>query len=287
MAPTQRSTAGELPRSLRVIGIPCAGLLLVAFFLIRGFPYDQLGARIVQQIEHSQGARLTIGELAPVMQLAGPSLQATGVRATLSNGEMLQIDRALIRIAWSTSWLTGNPAVHVEFEGPVGGGVGTLEWNGSTAWNGTVWGVAISDPALSDLVPVVRLDGTLDATVDVRIGEPVSEGLIYFEVRDGSLALTPTMVSLPFDLFSGELELGKDGSLILESASLEGSTVSGTGSGKIAQAEIFEQAPVSLEFNLDIKPTHTKKLRDAGVRVNRNGPTKIRVSGTVAKPTIR
>jgi hypothetical protein len=88
-------------------------------------------------------------------------------------------------------------------------------------------------------------------------------------------------------LFSGKLELGGDGSLILESANLEGSTVSGTGSGEIAQAEIFEQAPVSLEFNLDIKPTHTKQLRDAGVRVNRNGPTKIRVSGTVAKPTIR
>ncbi len=44
---------------------------------------------------------------------------------------------------------------------------------------------------------------------------------------------------------------------------------------------------MSLEFNLDIKPAYTKKLREAGVRVNRNGPTKIRVSGTVAKPTIR
>ena len=165
--------------------------------------------------------------------------------------------------------------------------MGTLEWNGSTAWNGTVWGVAISDPALADFVPVLRLDGTLDATVDVRIGEPENEGLIYFEVRDGSLALTPTMVSLPFDLFSGELELGGDGSLILESANLEGSTVSGTASGKIARAEIFEQAPVSLEFNLDIKPAYSKQLRDAGIRVNRNGPTKIRVSGTVAKPTIR
>jgi type II secretion system protein N len=287
MAPTRQRAAGELPRPLLAIGVPCAGVLLIAFFLIRGFPYDQLGARIVGKIEHSQGVRLTIGELVPVMRLAGPALEATGVRATLSNGEMLQIDRTLIRAAWSTSWLTGDPAVHVELESPVGAGVGTLEWNGSTAWNGTVSDVAVSVPPLAGLIPVVRLDGELDATVDVRVGELETEGLIQFQVRDGSLTLPNTTVALPFELLHGELELGGDGYVTLESVEFEGSVVSGTGSGAIAHAESFGQAPVSIELDLEIQPALTKKLRAAGIRVSRDGPTKIRLSGTVDQPTIR
>jgi type II secretion system protein N len=262
-------------------------VLLIVFFLIRGFPYDQLGAQITRRIEQSQGVRLAIGELAPVMQLAGPALEGTGVRATFPSGDLLQIDRALVRAAWSTSWLTGDPAVHLELESPAGGAVGTLQWNGSTSWNGTVWDVEVGLPPLAALVPVVGLDGRLDASVDVRTGELGSEGTIYFEIRDGSLSLPKVSVALPFELFSGELELGGDDYLTLDSIQIEGSAVSGTGSGKIARAETFEQAPVSIEFELSIDPALSKKVRAAGLRVSRKGLTKVRISGTVAKPTSR
>jgi type II secretion system protein N len=262
-------------------------VLLIAFFLIRGFPYDQLGARIVRRIEQSQGIQLTIGELAPVMQLAGPALQATPVRATLPSGDLLQIDRALIRAAWSTSWLLGDPAVHLELEGPAGGASGTLQWNGATSWKGTVWDVDVALPPLADLVPAVGLDGKLDATVDVRIGEPENEGQIDFDVRDGWLSLPNIPVALPFELLSGELELGGDRYLTLTSIRIEGSAVSGTGSGEVTRAETFEQAPLSLELELNISPALSKKVRKAGLRVNRDGLAKVRVSGTVAKPKIR
>ena len=287
MAETRQRAAGELPRPLLKIGLPCAGVLLIAFFLIRGFPYDQLGAQIIRRIEQSQGVRLTIAELAPVMQLAGPALEGTGVRATLANGDLLQIDRALVRVAWSTSWLSGDPAVHLELEGPAGGAEGTLQWNGATSWNGIVWDVALALPPLADLVPVVGLDGKLDATVDVRIGEPETEGRIDFVVLDGSLSLPDLSVALPFELLSGELELGGDRYLTLASINIEGSAVSGTGSGEVARAKTFEQAPLSLEFELSINSALSKKVRAAGLRVNRDGLAKIRVSGTVAQPKIR
>jgi len=209
------------------------------------------------------------------------------LRATLPSGDLVQIDRALIRAAWSTSWLTGDPAVHVELEGPAGGAVGTLQWNGTTSWNGNIWNAAASHPPLADFVPVVRLDGMLDARIDVEVGELESEGLIYFEVRDGSLSLPNVSVALPFELFSGDLELGGDDYLTLDSIRIEGSAVSGTGSGKIARAETFEQAPVSLEFELNIESALSKKVRAAGMRVNRDGLTKVRISGTVADPKIR
>ena len=121
MASSRKRAGGELPRPLLVIGVPCAGLLLTAFFLFRGFPYDQLADLIVRRFEQSQGTRLVIGEIAPVMQMAGPALEGTGLRATLPSGDLVQIDRALIRAAWSTSWLTGDPAVHLELDGPAGG----------------------------------------------------------------------------------------------------------------------------------------------------------------------
>jgi len=287
MAPTRRRAAGDFPRPLLAIGVPCAGVLLIAIFLIDGFPYDQLGAQIVRRIEQSQGVRLVIGELAPDMQLAGPALTVTGMRATLPSGDLLQIDRALVRAAWSTSWLTGSPAVHLELEGPAGGAVGTLRWNGSTSWNGTVWDVEVGSPPLADLVPVVGLDGRLDASGDVQTGELGSDGTIYFEVRDGSLSLPNVSVALPFELLSGDLELGGDDYLILDSIRIEGSVVSGTGHGKIARAETFEQAPVSIELELSIDSALSRKVRAAGLRVGRRGQTKVRISGTVAQPTIR
>jgi len=287
MPETQRRAAGELPRPLLAIGVPCAGVLLIAFFLFRGFPYDQLGAQIVRWVEQSQGVHLAIAEFTPVMQLAGPVLEGTGVRATLSSGELLQIDRALVRGAWSTSWLSGAPAIHLELEGPAGGVTGTLEWNGSTSWNGIVWDVAVAQPPLADLVPVIGLDGLLAATVDLRIDELGNEGLIDFEVRDGSLSLPNISVALPFDMLSGELELGGDAYLTLASMTIEGPAVSGTGSGVIARAETFEQAPVNLELELNINADLSKSVRAAGLRVGRRGLTKVRVSGTVAQPEIR
>ncbi len=287
MAETQQRGAEALPRPLLKIGVPCAGALLIAFFLFRGFPYDQLGAQIVRRIEQSQGVHLAIGELAPVMPLAGPALEATGVRATLSSGDLLQIDRALVRAAWSTSWFLGDPAVHLELEGPEGGAMGTLQWNGSTSWNGTVWNVSAALPPLADLVPGVGVDGMFDASIYVRIGELETEGLIDFEVRDGSLSLPNISVALPFERLSGELELGGDRYLTLASIGIEGSAVSGTGSGEVARAETFEQAPLSLEFELLIDPALSKKVGAAGLRVNQSGRAKVRVSGTVAQPRIR
>jgi type II secretion system protein N len=262
-------------------------LLLIAFFMFRGFPYDQLGDKIVRRIEQTQGARLVFDQLAPRLQLAGPALQGIGVRATLASGDLLELDRALVRAAWSTSWLTGDPAIHIELEGPAGGASGTLQWNGSTAWNGSIWNVPAAHPPLSELVPIIRLEGLVSARIDIRIGEEERDGKIDFEVREGSFWLPNSSVALPFDLLSGVLHLGGDGYLTVESFRVEGSSVSGTGSGEIAQAATFEQAPVNLELELEIRPALAGKLRSAGLRVNRKGPSKIRISGTVAQPTIR
>ena len=61
MPTTTHHRAGEvLPRPLIAIGAPCAGVLLIAFFLIRGFPYDKLGELIANRIERSHGIHLAV-----------------------------------------------------------------------------------------------------------------------------------------------------------------------------------------------------------------------------------
>ena len=62
---------------------------------------------------------------------------------------------------------------------------------------------------------------------------------------------------------------------------------SGSGSGTIGRAERLEQAPIGFEFVLDIKPSISRAVTTAGVKVNPGGDAVAKISGTVAKPKIR
>ncbi len=288
MATAAHHQAGEaLPRPLIVIGVPCAGVLLVAFFLIRGFPYDKLGESIANRIEQSHGIQLAIGDVRPVLQLAGPALEGTQLRAKFPNRSPLQIDRALVRPAWALSWLTGEPALHVELESPSGRVEGTLRWNGVASWVGTIRDARPEHPPIAGWIPTGGLTGVLEATLDVSVGELGLEGLVEFKVRDGSISLPGLAVPLPFEILKGAISLGGDAYARVTSLSFEGPDSSGSGSGTIGRAERLEQAPIGFEFVLDIKPSISRAVTAAGVKVNPGGDAVAKISGTVAKPKIR
>ncbi|MFB3117520.1 MAG: type II secretion system protein GspN [Myxococcota bacterium] len=288
MATATRHQTGEaLPRPLIAIGVPFVGVLLIAFFLIRGFPYDKLGELIANRIEQSHGIHLAIGDVGPVLQLAGPALESTQLRAQFPNRSPLQIDRALVRPAWSLSWLTGEPALHVELESPSGIAEGTLRWNGVASWVGTIRDARPELPPIADWIPIGGLEGILEATLDVSMGELGLEGLVTFKVRDGSITLPALAVPLPFESLTGAISLGGDPYARVTSLSFEGPVSSGSGSGTIGRAERLEQAPITFEFQLDIKPSLSRAVSAAGVKVNPGGDAVGRISGTVAKPKIR
>ena len=288
MATATRHQAGEaLPRALIAIGAPCAGVLLIAFFLIRGFPYHELGESIANRIEQSHGIQLTIGEVRPVLQLAGPALESTQLRVKFPNRSPLQIERALVRPAWSLSWLAGEPALHIELESPSGKADGTLRWNAVVSWVGTIRDARPELSPIADWIPAGGLEGTLEAAVDVSRGELGLEGRVEFEVRDGSLLLPGLSVPLPFESLTGAVSLGGDVYAKLSKLSFEGPVTSGSGSGKIGRAERLEQASIDFEFKLDIKPSLAGAVSGAGVQVNSGGDAIAKISGTVAKPQIR
>jgi hypothetical protein len=94
-------------------------------------------------------------------------------------------------------------------------------------------------------------------------------------------------VDIPFEELTGEFRLGGDALLEIASFSGRGPIVSGSGSGKVARAATIQQSPLSLEFELDVMPALAGAARSAGLRVDRQGHTRVRVTGTVAEPQIR
>jgi type II secretion system protein N len=277
-----------LPRWLRILGLPLAGLLIVTFFVIGGFPYDLLGERIAERVGISLDAQVTIAELSPRLQLAGPALEAGGVLVVWNDGGVLRLDRALLRPAWSLSWLKLEPAVYTEIEGPFGGIEGTLVAGGSGAgsWSGQVRELDLTQlPAAA--ISGFSLSGFADAEIDVTIGEAGPDGTATFLAREGSIQLPDIPMPVPFDVCKGDLVFGGDAFLTVRELTLEGPLLSADVTGSIAPAPVFANARLALDLEVSAQPAIRAVLQSAGVRVGRDGRASLKVTGTPSAPVVR
>jgi type II secretion system protein N len=276
-----------LPRPLFVIGVPLCGIFLVSLFIYLGFPYEKLGDRITTEMRRSGDVRIDFRDVGPSLHLAGPGIEATGVRATLAGGETFRLERAMIRPAWSLAWFRGAPAVYAEIESEMGRAEGTLILGASRGWSGDLEQVDVGKLPLSALAPVGTINGVLDASVDILLGEQGPEGQVVFEARDGSVGLANFPMDLPYEKLSGELLFGDDAYVAVKRLDLAGPMLNAGVTGSVLQAPSFSQAPLQLEIELEAEPAISGAMRRAGLRVGRNGKTKVRVTGTVAKPKVR
>jgi type II secretion system protein N len=276
-----------LPRSLLLVGVPLAGVFLVLLFIYLGFPYDKLGDRIKAETQRASAVRIDFQEVGPSLHLAGPGIEATGVRATLPDGETVRLERAMLRLAWSLAWFRGAPAVYAEIESEAGNAAGTLILGEAGGWSGDLEHVDVAKLPLSQFAHLGTLDGVLDASVDILLGERGPEGSATFETRDGSIGLADLPMPIPFETFSGELIFGDDAYVAVKRLDLEGPLLSAGVTGKVLQAASFSEAPLRLEVEIEAKPAIRAAMRSAGVRVDRKGKAKTRITGTVAKPNVR
>jgi type II secretion system protein N len=283
------SEAGRtaLPRTLLAIGVPVAGILLVSFFIYLGFPYDKLADRIKFETRRSGAARLDFQDVGPSLHLAGPGIEATGVRATLSNGETFRLERAMLRPAWSLAWFRGSPAVYTEIESEAGNAAGTVILGDGGGYRGSLEKVDIGKLPLTRFESMGTLDGVLDASVDILLGDQGPLGSVTFEARDGSIGLADFPMQLPFEKLSGELLFGDDAYVAVKRLALEGPILSAEVTGNVLRAASFSEAPLQLEVEIEAKPAISSAIRSAGIRVGRNGKAKARITGTVAKPSVR
>ena len=277
-----------LPDRLRLGAISLAGLVLVLFFVYRGFPYDQLAENLAARVGHAMNVRITVQDVAPRLALLGPGIEATDVRIVRNDGNMLRIDRARLRPAWSLAWFRGDPAVHAEIETPLGAADGLLVLGDRRSWSGDLAGVDLTLLAAEIAWPGVNLTGTVDAKLDVEMGDGGPVGTCSFEAREGSLSLAAMPIPVPFATLQGELEFGGDQLVELHDVRLEGPLVTADLSGTIGQAQYFTDAPLNLEVDLSADPPVRDALSQFGVRVGRrSGEAKIRITGTPSVPKVR
>jgi type II secretion system protein N len=277
-----------LPRWLRILGIPLAGLLIFTFFMIRGFPYDLLGDRIAEHVGTSLDAKVTIAELSPRLQLAGPALEAGGVLVLWNDGGVLRLDRALLRPAWSLSWLNLEPAFYTEIEGPLGSIKGTLIAgdSGILGWDGQVRELDLTQLPAS-AISGFSLSGFADAEINLRIGEAGPDGTATFLAREGSIQLPDIPMPVPFDVCKGDLVFGGDAFLSVRELTLEGPLLSADVTGQVASAPVFADARLALDVEVSAQPAIRAVLQSAGVRVGRDGKASLEITGTPRAPVVR
>jgi type II secretion system protein N len=276
-----------LPRPLLVFGLPVAGVLLVAFFIYLGFPYHKLGDRIATEIQRSSGVRIDFEDIGASLQLVTPGIEATGVRATLSDGSSYRIERAMLRPAWSLAWFRGTPAVYAEVESELGGAAGTLLLGEAGGFSGELSQVAVGRIPIPPLEAVGNIDGRLDASIDLVLAEAGPVGSIEFAATEGSVGLAKFPMDIPFETLSGELSFGGEAFISIERLELDGPMLTASLTGKVLQAASFAQAPMRLEAELTAEPNLRPAFKNAGVRVDREGKSKVRITGTVESPMVR
>lgn len=276
-----------LPRSARIFGIPLLGLLLVALFIFLGFPYTKLGDRIADELQRRHGIRVEFASVNPQLHLAGPGIQARGVRTTLPGGEALRLERVALRPAWSAAWLRGDQAVFTEIESELGNLTGTVVLGGSHGFSGNLEQVAVGRLPFEAAAALGSLDGMLDATVDILVGEQGPEGRASFAAVDGSLDFTGFPTAIPFETLTGELDFGGESLITVNRLDLSGPMVDANLTGNILQGASFPEAPLRLEAEIEAKAGLKSAMSGAGLRVDRNGKAKVRITGTVSQPNVR
>jgi type II secretion system protein N len=275
-----------VPRLLRWAGLPLAAALLTLFFVYLGFPYERLAGLVSAQAGRALGARVDVQSVGPALTWAGPGFEARGIGIRWDGNRRLQLDRALMRPAWSLAWLRGVPAFHTELEGPPGRVAGVWTRDGSFA--GDVEGLDLRAVPFDVFWSGDAPQGRVDAQADLRWSAAGPEGELRFEAREGSLTLPDVPMALPYESCRGELVFGGDSLVALESFALDGPLLAVAGKGSVGHAPRFSAAPLRLELELEARePMVQSMLRSAGVRVARDGSAAVVLAGTPGTPQLR
>lgn len=282
--------ASRVPRWLRVASYPVAALLLTAFFVFLGFPYNLLAMRLGDAVGSSLDVRLRIGELSPHLGLLGPGLAAREVVAGREGARAFEIEELVLRPAWSLAWFRGTPAVHLDLTSEVGSAFGTVTLGDNGGWQGRLEAVRLSYLPL-EMLAAIDLDGLLDADVDLHAaGEEAGGGLlgtVDFDVREGSLSTDSLPIALPFDRLHGELLFGDDSYLKLSGVELEGPLVGASIEGRVGKAPDPARQPLSIDVAYQVHDASLAGMLGARGRPGPDGRTHLTVSGTLSKPVVR
>lgn len=292
--PTHLAAAGgggTLPRPLVLMGIPLSGLLLTAFFIFLGFPYDLLAQRLTTTVESATGMQIRIGEVSPHLGFAGLGLAATDVLAAREGARTISLQEVVVRPAWSFAWFRGTPAIHVEVETEIGAADGTFTLGSAGGFSGTLSDVQLEYLPLGELATTFDLRGQLSADVDLQ-STPDAErgglaGTVEFELSEGSFGVPGVPVGVPFDRLAGRLRFGGEAFLTFEDVNLDGPMIVASLAGTIGDAASPETQALELDVSYEVRDESLARMLPASGRPSSDGRLHLAISGTVSNPIIR
>lgn len=275
-------------RRAQRIGIPVGAVLLTLFFFAIGFPYDRLRDVVAAKAGALFGVQVRMASFVPTLSVFGPGVAASQLAITLPTGRQIAIERARVRPAWSTAWLRGRPALHVDLTAAEGHAIGTLVLGGEPGFSGTLSDVELASLPTAASLPGLSLDGTARAEVDLRATPAGPRGAIDVAAQSGSLALPGLPVALPFETFTATAKL-TDAALASDlDVSLVGPLLSARVRGNVGQSPLPANAPLDLRVEVKVvDPSLRPMLAATGLRFAQDGTAEMRLSGSVGRPVLR
>jgi len=273
---------------LRLTAVAFAGFVIFLFFVVTGFPYDRLAEYIAVEVERASGLRLTIGDLGPTLHPQGPGIRARNVdiEGDRANPHVYHVDRATLRAAWSTSWLRGQPAVHAEIAGPLGVVIGTYTMGPEFGLEGVLEDIDLEAPPIREMLPNVYLTGRGGGALNVKQTLSGPQGWVRFELAEGSVAFGDFPLAIPYESIAGSMLLGDESYLTIEDLTIKGPLFSAEVEGSVESAERFADATLNITIQIQAESDLQIPLASAGVRFDKDGSARVRISGTTIQPVI-
>lgn len=280
----------RVPRWMRALSLPLAGLVLTAFFVFLGFPYDLLAERLSEQAERRLNMRIRIGELSPHLSLFGPGLAAEEVLAARPGERTVVVEKLVLRPAWSLAWFRGVPALHLDVTSEIGNGAGTLTVGERGGWTGTLEAVRLEYLPLR-MLESLSVEGKLDATVDLH-GAGVDAGGGYlgqvdFTVSDGSIATEGLPIPVPFERLFGTLQFGDQSFVRVQGVQLEGPLIAGTIQGEVGHGPAPGREPLDIDVAFEVGDPGLEDMFASLGKPGPDGRRHLSVTGTLGRPQIR
>jgi len=287
MASLQEFLERPIPRPLFWTAAPLLAVVLTLTFVFLGFPYSDL-IPAANNLSGANGVR--IGEIQPRLTVGGPGFSVH--RLSFGDGPMesVELEQLTVRPAWTTSWLSGEPALAIRIRSPLGEAEGVLTWNEARHVKGQI---TIPDLAALPFPPdtSIALAGSMQAEVDLNIQNLTGngpEGEIRFEALAGSASHSNIPMPLEFETFSGRIELGSESGLTLEAMEIDGPIFSAEVDGFVDLPEANRPATMDLDFNLHVKnPALRMLLSGFGLGFDGGGRAIFNLGGTVQNPIVR
>jgi len=280
----------SLPRWLRWLATAFSALALTTLFALWLFPYERLARVVSERVRDETGIVVDPGAVEPTLGLHGIGLRAGPVRIAVPGERVVLLPSVALRPAWSSSWLSGDPAFVVDVEGGASGTAsGLVRFGDTAALSGELHEFELALLPVGEFAENLDLGGRASGRIDLARdaqGRPL--GRIDLVAADGHIGHPSLPVAIPFATLRADLTLDDEHLLQIETLTLDGPALDARATGQIGRTPQPGSEPLRLSVELTpVGDDMAQTLRDLGVRLGAQGRGRIQVAGTLANPSVR